>query len=397
MGRRLLLASLVGSPLLFAQDGRKAADTATGFLSETIQVGGKEHRYVLYVPPGYSSARPWPLVVFLHGAGECGTDGQKQISVGLGPAITNDVGAWPFLVLFPQKPDRASAWEDHEAVVMEMVWRVRSRRTVDDRQLFLTGLSQGGHGTWALGARHSTLWAALAPICGYGDAQEIAPVLKDVPIWCFHGEDDRTVPVQQSKDLCAAVTAAGGRPMLTVFPRTGHDSWTRAYRETRLPLWLRLVAIDRVGAAYLADPAAAKRVTIAVRQKAPGGAGTIVTARVEASRGGAGWSFATGKAGGAPDESRGTWERQPGLRLARRRLVALQDAAVFLLPAPVQQAPVPGKVIEPDEFTIDVVLDGEAGLWQFHREIPSLTEHDAAHARAVGAIAEFVRSVAALR
>ncbi|HEX5052204.1 MAG TPA: hypothetical protein VFZ65_10560 [Planctomycetota bacterium] len=217
----------------------------TGFLDRTITVAGNEHRYVVYVPPHYTRRALLPLVMFLHGKGECGTDGHKQIEVGLGPAIGNAPERWPFVVVFPQKPDPDSQWAEHDALVMATLAATEKEYSIFGR--FLTGLSQGGAGTWALGAKHSDVWEALAPVCGYGRPAEVAPLLKNKPIWAFHGLDDPTVPAQQSKDLCAAVEAAGGGPVLTLYEHTAHNSWDQAYRDSDLAEWLRVVGNSSPG------------------------------------------------------------------------------------------------------------------------------------------------------
>ncbi|HEU4419579.1 MAG TPA: hypothetical protein VFT55_11615, partial [Planctomycetota bacterium] len=214
----------------------------------TIAVDGREHRYVLYVPPHYEheEKKVWPLLVFLHGMGECGTDGRRQVDVGLGPAIRKDPGRWPFVVVFPQKPDQPSEWADHDALVMGALAATQKECRIDAARRYLTGLSQGGAGTWALGAEHADVFAAIAPVCGYGRTAEVAEIaagLKAKPIWAFHGIDDKTVPVQQSKDLCAAVEKAGGHPVLTLYEHTAHNSWDKAYGESNLAEWLRLVPL----------------------------------------------------------------------------------------------------------------------------------------------------------
>jgi len=241
-----LLAALGATALAFAQSvPDQSAAVATGFLDKTITIAGREHRYVLYVPPDYvhDAKKDWPLLVFLHGMGECGTDGRQQVDVGLGPAIRKDHDRWPFVVVFPQKPDQPSEWADHQALVMGALAATQKECRIDAARRYLTGLSQGGAGTWALGAEHADVFAALAPVCGYGRPAEIAPELKAKPIWAFHGVDDKTVPAQQSKDLCAAVEKAGGHPVLTLYEHTAHDSWDKAYGESNLAEWLRVVPL----------------------------------------------------------------------------------------------------------------------------------------------------------
>jgi predicted peptidase len=213
------------------------ADHATGFLFRSITVEGREHRYAVYVPREYDASTPWPLIVSLNGAGECGTDGSKQLAVGLGTAVMLDGARWPFVVLFPQKPDAASAWEDHDAVVMAMLDRTRAELAIDASRVYLTGLSQGGHGAWTLAARHPRVFAAVAPVCGYGDAAALAPALKGVPVWAFHGDADRTVPVAETHRMVEALRGAGAQPRVTIYAGVDHNSWDRAYRQEKLAEW----------------------------------------------------------------------------------------------------------------------------------------------------------------
>lgn len=249
----------------------------TGFLNETLTRDGRTFRYVVYVPRDYDAAKNWPLILFLHGSGESGTDGLKQVGVGLGSAIVANPSEWPFIVVFPQKPDLIAAWEEFDAPVMDMVARARKDYNVDTRRLYLTGLSMGGHGAWIFGARHADMWAAVAPICGYAGlpdsdpaqplsaaypeikdpglrlllsrswpngrdihpatVNEMAKELKAMPLWVFHGELDPLVPVGEAKRLVAAVKAAGGDPKLTVYPGVDHNAWDRAYRTEHLADW----------------------------------------------------------------------------------------------------------------------------------------------------------------
>jgi predicted peptidase len=209
----------------------------TGFLFCDLTMAEKRYPYVVYVPRNYEPNRKWPVILFLHGAGECGSDGQKQVLQGIGSAILQDASRWPFIVVMPQKPEVRDAWEDHDAAVIAMLDAVIREYAIDTSRQYLTGLSQGGHGTWAIGARHADRWAAIAPICGYGDPEAIAPRLKDMPIWCFHGDADPAVPLAQSEKMVEAIKAAGGSPKLTVYPGVGHNSWDKAYREEPLGEW----------------------------------------------------------------------------------------------------------------------------------------------------------------
>lgn len=218
---------------------------ARGILLKEARVGNRTHAYAVYVPREYDASKAWPCIVFLHGKGECGTDGLKQTAVGLGPAIAFDVERWPAIVIFPQKPDQASAWADHDALVMETLARTRATYHVDPARITLTGLSQGGAGTWAIGANHPEVWAALAPICGYGEPEDIAPRVTDLPTRAFHGDKDDVVPPAKTSAIVQAIVrerakrhSASPPPQATFFTNANHNAWDPAYRDTDLAAWL---------------------------------------------------------------------------------------------------------------------------------------------------------------
>jgi poly(3-hydroxybutyrate) depolymerase len=114
---------------------------------------------------------------------------------------------------------------------------LRKEFNLDPKRLYLTGLSMGGYGTWDVLARHPTLFAAAVPVCGGAD-ESTAPAIKDLPIWCFHGGADKTVPPERSRNMIAALKAAGGNPKYTEYEGVGHNSWDKAYAEPDLPKWL---------------------------------------------------------------------------------------------------------------------------------------------------------------
>lgn len=207
-----------------------------GFLMRSVAVDGSEFKYVVYVPPAYDPAEPMPTILFLNGKGECGSDGLKQIAVGLGPAVMFHVEQWPFLIIFPQKQHAEDKWEDEEAMVMAVLDAVRAEFNVDQSRLYLTGISQGGHGTWAIAASHPDLFAAIAPVCGWGN-KTIAKKVAKLPIWIFHGEADFVVRIQTSLEMEESIKAAGGCPKLTTYPKVGHNSWDKAYNDENLGEW----------------------------------------------------------------------------------------------------------------------------------------------------------------
>lgn len=227
----------VGMTALCAVPESEAASVPTGFLLKTIEYRGSQTRYVVYVPENYSRSAKWPTIVFLNGYGECGTDGWKQVSVGLGTAIMTDASAWPFLVVFPQKPKHEDRWEQYDDLVLAVLEKTKREYSVDPDRVYLTGLSQGGFGTFAIAAKHPDVFAAIAPICGGGRPEEMAPALKSLPCWAFHGDADPLVNVELSKQMVDAINAAGANAKLTVYPGVGHNSWDKAYREEKLGQW----------------------------------------------------------------------------------------------------------------------------------------------------------------
>lgn len=222
----------------------------TGFLFKSLKENGRELRYAVYVPRGYDPSRPWPLILFLHGSGESGTDGSRQLAQGLPRELVWNPDRWPFIVIIPQKPSQDAEWEQYELELMTMLAHARREYNVDPTRLVLTGLSQGGHGAWVLDARHPELWAAVTPVCGYASGHsrapgvststfsELAEGIKGLPVWAFHGEADDVVPVSETRTMIAALETAGARPRVMVYPGVGHGCWERAYGEPELPGWL---------------------------------------------------------------------------------------------------------------------------------------------------------------
>jgi predicted peptidase len=218
---------------------RSGSMQAPGFHERTVRVGGTEHRYVVYVPRSYAAGTPTPTIMFLHGKGECGTDGWKPVAQGIGRAMMFDIAAWPFIVIFPQKPDANKQWEAFESMVMGALDAVKRDYSVDASRTYLTGLSQGGHGTWVIGAMHSKVWAALVPVCGYADARSLAPHVADLPIWCFHGGEDDVVKPEQSRMMMAELEKLGAKDIkYTEYPGVNHNSWDKAYGSEPLAAWL---------------------------------------------------------------------------------------------------------------------------------------------------------------
>ncbi|MFH0944795.1 MAG: prolyl oligopeptidase family serine peptidase [Planctomycetota bacterium] len=207
---------------------------AAGQTEQTFTAGETEIRYLLFLPEGYDADADatWPLILFLHGRGECGTDIEK-VKVHGPPKIVESRKDFPFIVVSPQSED--ARWNPERLV--ELLDHVAKTHRVDRQRIYLTGLSMGGYGTWALAAAYPDRFAAIVPICGGGDPGS-AEKLKGLPIRAFHGAKDRIVPLSQSQQMVDAIRAAGGDVVFTVYPDAAHDAWTWTYGDPKLFEWL---------------------------------------------------------------------------------------------------------------------------------------------------------------
>jgi predicted peptidase len=192
-------------------------------------------KYLLFLPEGYGEKKQrWPMILFLHGAGERG-DNLELVKKHGPPKIVEKQEDFPFIVVSPQCP-AGDWWTDKVEVLIGLLDNIVSRYDVDTDRIYLTGLSMGGYGTWTLAAAHPDRFAAIAPICG-GGKRFMALTLKDVPVWAFHGAKDRAVPLKESEEMVNAIKARGGDAELTVYPDAGHDSWTATYDNQELYDW----------------------------------------------------------------------------------------------------------------------------------------------------------------
>jgi predicted peptidase len=218
---------------------RAADKDEHGFLDRVFKdADGTEAKYVLFVPHDYKGKKAFPTILFLHGAGETGTDGQKQARTGLGNAIRKQEQTFGFIAIFPQSQKRTwQADSDDGQRAMKILAQVQKTYKVDAKRLYLTGLSMGGFGTWSLAVRYPTKWAAIVPVCGGGDPSQAATI-KHIPCWCFHGDADMAVKVDKSREMIKALKAAGGKPKYDEYPGVGHNSWDKAYGNPELYDWL---------------------------------------------------------------------------------------------------------------------------------------------------------------
>ena len=188
------------------------------------QIVGFSYPYAVYLPENYIKEAHFPIVFFLHGAGE-----RQPCPDGVyvhGPLrLAKNGRHFPFICVAPQCPEN-SFWSSEIQTLTVFIDEMIDKFGADKDRVYLTGLSMGGYGTWHLAETHPDRFAAIVPICGSG-IEWAASALKNVPVWAFHGDADSTVPVTGSNKMVDAVNASGGNARLTVYPGVGHDSWTR--------------------------------------------------------------------------------------------------------------------------------------------------------------------------
>ena len=218
---------------------------ATGFLYKTLTFGGDTYAYCVYVPPDYTPDRAWPVILFLHGSGECGSDGFLQTEVGIGTAIRHNYRLVPAVVVMPQCRPNQHWVGPMGRMALKCVEEASRQYRCDPERVYLTGLSLGGQGAWHLAASLPDTFAAVVPICGFaelgestGMAEKLAPNLTKAPIWCFHGEADVNVPVTKAREMVMAVRKAGGKVEYTECKGLDHNVWDRAYGDPELWKWL---------------------------------------------------------------------------------------------------------------------------------------------------------------
>lgn len=233
------------------------------FEQRRVRVGATEYPYRVFVPMGEKPADGWPCIVFLHGRGECGSDNAKQLVHSLPMEVAKNPEGWPFVIIAPQKPDYDSQWEDHAKAVKKMLELSAESGEIDPDRVALTGLSQGGHGTWAIAARYPGMFRALMPVCAYVNgprpgvdgaerwgksfdggtemAQAVVETCVDLPIKIVHGSADPAVPPSESEGMARLLSRAGGQPELTIYEGVGHNAWERAYSAPGLADWFAAV------------------------------------------------------------------------------------------------------------------------------------------------------------
>jgi predicted peptidase len=229
----------------------------TAFQFKADKKDGHILPYRFYQPEKIVKDKKYPLVLFFHGAGERGIDNRKQFL----RFIT--IPFWekyPCYILAPQCPpnitgqvEEGSTWvrtpfgaNAHTMnteptwsmqMAMELLDKVMADKHIDKSRIYVTGLSMGGFATWEILQREGERFAAAVPVCGGADLS-YASQLVNLPLWVFHGDVDATVPVKRSRDMVAAINAAGGHAKYTEYPGVGHDAWSKTYSNAEVWDWL---------------------------------------------------------------------------------------------------------------------------------------------------------------
>jgi len=235
-----MVTLLLSTVLLIMQTQVPGSEPPVGNQSDRIVVEVTQTKaldYLIALPKGYDAhGDAVPLILFLHGAGERG-DNVDRVKAWGPPKMIEDGHDFGAIVVSPQCPAE-SWWTEELDVLVALLDRIEEQYNVDKDRIYVTGLSMGGYGTFALAARQPERFAAIVPICGGGNLFE-ARKLSRLPMWVFHGEDDNVVPVEESHRMVRFANERGGEhAKLTTYPGVGHNSWSNAYGDQAMWAWL---------------------------------------------------------------------------------------------------------------------------------------------------------------
>jgi predicted peptidase len=229
-----------------------AQGQSSGLLTRTVNVGGESYSYQIYVPAKLQGKEKLPVLLFLHGIGQRGEGGYLPASGAAATLARGYLEQVPAIILLPQCR-KGLYWSDPE---MERMVSAALDQTVaefdaDNKRLYLTGVSMGGFGAWGMAAQSPEKFAAVVAICGGSPLRTddrftpIARRLKNTPVWVFHGEDDKVVPVSESRQMVAALKAVGDkRVRYSEYKGVGHNVWLNAISEKELMPWILAQHLD---------------------------------------------------------------------------------------------------------------------------------------------------------
>lgn len=210
----------------------------TSMVKREVTSGGQSFPYQIYAPPQLQT--PAPTILYLHGVGESGNDGQKMTANGLGLALQKSPESWPFLVIFPQKPTRAP-WEDFQELLCAVITQTQNEFRVDTGRTYFTGISQGGAGVLHFADQLPLRPAAIGVNCGFGNPHAIHHKLKETPVRLYHGMRDEVVAYENTIALAKEMSLHGStQAEVILYPDAGHNCWDLAYQKSDLSNWFQL-------------------------------------------------------------------------------------------------------------------------------------------------------------
>ena len=223
----------------------QAAEAGGGhFVDHVFRDADGDHKYVVFVPAGYSPSRPAPVIFYLHGASGRGRDGRAQLVVGLGPGLKQRAATSPFLAVFPQNENLRGrllgGWHDDPREMdrgLKILDEVERTYSVNKNHRVLVGVSMGAFGVWSLAAKDPSRWKAVVAVSG-GGKPEFIPALAKVPVWAFHAVDDTLVPMSASTGLIDGINAAGGRGFVSIVPTGGHNIGNHVFGQDEVWDWM---------------------------------------------------------------------------------------------------------------------------------------------------------------
>ena len=234
MSRLLCTSVLLSVLFLSGCAGQRQSQLIDGEL-QTIT---KENlQYYLYYPKDYElrKSEDFGLLLFLHGGGESGAE-LEEIKKNGPPKLLVEGKEFPFLVLAPQNPHKRKWWNIH--AVNQLLNEIVETNRVDPKRIYLTGLSRGGSAAWDLAVQYPDKWAALAVVCGMTPVPYAHWIDKKLPIWVFHGDQDKVISVEESDEMVAKLKEMGYEVKYTRYKGVGHNSWTQAYTTDALYEWM---------------------------------------------------------------------------------------------------------------------------------------------------------------
>jgi predicted peptidase len=203
---------------------------------EMETVTSEKLSYYLYYPDDYevNMDKEFPILLFLHGGGESG-DSLVAIKRNGPPKMIVDGKQFPFLILAPQNPYQKKWWNTR--AVNQLLDSIISTNRIDKNRIYLTGLSRGGGAAWEMAVQYPDKFAAMAVVCGMTPVPYAAWIDKRMPIWVFHGEEDKSIPISESENMVGRLQSMGYDVKFTRYPGVGHNSWIQAYKTEALYDW----------------------------------------------------------------------------------------------------------------------------------------------------------------